>query len=593
MISGGATRHIRAVIGFLVLGLTVVHGARGVAAGPISVAVRCGTVAAFRLPCTVYAPVDNGTPLRATIAGVEAPVVSHRVHAPDGVAIALLVDTSDPRRQAILDDAARELKTLVAALPDHYRVGLARFDSNPELLHPIDLDRPTLEAKLDTLRATGQHTELYRSTQWAIHTLGAQPAERKVLFLVSDGLAEDRAYGLADTIAEAERRGVSIFGLGFAGIQTVALQVLRRLSEETGGAFAAADGGRLPDWVQNAARALGQAQRIEIDVEPLLDAGFSGAQRVAVRLGAHIIADAPVVLPTPVLPPPIVTAAPAVDVTATPAAVDVTPAPAAVEKPEPVTVEEAIAPHAGPWVWGWITAALLFLLVLAVLWWARRPRPRTLAYLCSTKNDRLRFHLKTFTCRIGRHRHNELVLSDPSVSRFHAQLVSNRNGTFAIFDMDSKNGIRVGNRPVASTLLKEGDVIDLGRVRLRFTQFPFDKDRIDDTVLYESAATRFDKKRRRHPRHPVAMQVRLYHDQVGWMNGHVRDLSQDGAFVETQRSLLPRTPIDMVVPVVERDERRWLRLSGEIVRENNDGFGVLFTEIEPAAARVINTLSPE
>ncbi len=485
---------------------------------------------------------------------------------------------------------------IVADLPSDYAVGLARFDSTVELLHPIDRERAELQSQLAALSAIGRHTELYRATQVAARVLAAHPAERKALFLVSDGLAEDRAYGHADTVAQARRNGVSIFGLGFPGAtrDTVALQVLRRLSEDTGGVFAAAEKGRLPEWFRSVPVALDAAERIEIDLEPLLRSGLAGSQLAVLEADGAAFSETQIVLPEPPSTPIVVTGEPlAAQVAPEPVA---NPVPqretaARVATPLPQVALAAPSQHPG-WRWGWLVASLLAAALLTLVIWAVvRARLKPFAYLCSLKNERLRYQVKTMDCRIGRHSDNELVLSDPSVSRFHAQLIRNRNGTYSIYDRASKNGVRVGSRPIASTLLREGDVIDLGRVKLRFTQYPLDLDRYADTVLYQSAASRFDKKRRRHERQAVAMRVRLYHDQVGWLNGQVRDLSADGAFIETERNLLPRTPIDMVVPVVEHDERRWLRFSGEIVRENNDGFGMLFTELEPSASRIIDALA--
>ena len=594
MISGGAIRSVRAAtIGMAMSGLA----AAGVQMDRSAIDLRCVPAVSPALQCLVYSmSLHGGLPMRMTVAGIDAPVTARSLHTPAGIAILFLVDTSDPRRQPVVRDIVRELKTLIEDLPADYAVGLARFDSELEVLHPTGLDRQPLWAQLEALRATGRHTELYRATQAATRILGAHSAERKALFLVSDGLAEDRAYGHADTVARARRDGVSIIGLGFAGAarDTLALQVLRRLSEDTGGVFAAADRGRLPDWFRSVPMTLDAAERIEIDLSPILSAGVSGPQRAVLHVNDAAYSETTVVLPESggTAPPPVPELEPREQIAVQPAPI------ASVERvaaPSLVTLQEGAAAVEAPFLnsnWVWISAALLAAALLTVgIWSGRRARLKPLAYLCSTKNQRLRYHVKYLNCRIGRHNHNELVLSDPSVSRFHAQLVRNRNGTYSIYDMASKNGIRVGNRPVASTLLKEGDVIALGGIQLRFTQFPVDRDRYSDTVLHESTASRFDKKRRRHSRQAVAMRVRLYHDQVGWLNGQVRDLSTDGAFIETERSLLPRTPIDMVVPVVERDERRWLRFSGEVVRENNDGFGMLFTEIEPAAARIINAMS--
>ena len=94
-----------------------------------------------------------------------------------------------------------------------------------------------------TLRALGLTTELYRSVREAVRLLGASPHTRKVLVVLSDGRAEDRAYHHQDVSDAARAAGVVIHGLGYprSVAQTVALQTLRRLADETGGLFVQAD----------------------------------------------------------------------------------------------------------------------------------------------------------------------------------------------------------------------------------------------------------------------------------------------------------------------------------------------------------------
>lgn len=68
---------------------------------------------------------------------------------------------------------------------------------------------------------------------------------------------------------------------------------------------------------------------------------------------------------------------------------------------------------------------------------------------------------------IGRTEDNDLVIQHKSVSRNHARIV--REGDrWRMEDLGSANGILVNNAEVGSALLSSGDVVELGRVRLRF-----------------------------------------------------------------------------------------------------------------------------
>ncbi len=238
------------------------------------------------------------------------------------------------------------------------------------------------------------------------------------------------------------------------------------------------------------------------------------------------------------------------------------------------------------------------IIVLAlILFWsrlcARSNTKRPYAYLYFLARRKLvKSKIATPIFRIGRHRNNELRLKARTVSRFHAEIVRNQNGSFSIYDTRSKNGIRVGLRPVNSSLLKEGDIIDIGRIRFRFTKLPNDYNMYRHTDVLEPLPNRFEKRRRRFERHDVAFNVRLYHDTSGWLNGRIRNLSQQGAFIEVERQISPRAPVDVVFPIFYgAQQRRWLRLPGEVVRKNTEGVGVSFIELNDAASKALRTIT--
>jgi pSer/pThr/pTyr-binding forkhead associated (FHA) protein/tetratricopeptide (TPR) repeat protein len=68
---------------------------------------------------------------------------------------------------------------------------------------------------------------------------------------------------------------------------------------------------------------------------------------------------------------------------------------------------------------------------------------------------------------IGRVEENDLVIEHRSVSRSHAKIVREGN-RYRIVDLKSANGILVNGLEVESHVLRPGDVLELGRVKLRF-----------------------------------------------------------------------------------------------------------------------------
>jgi hypothetical protein len=69
---------------------------------------------------------------------------------------------------------------------------------------------------------------------------------------------------------------------------------------------------------------------------------------------------------------------------------------------------------------------------------------------------------------IGRARESDLRLKDSSVSRRHAVLTIEPNGAF-IEDLRSVNGVTVNGQRIRHARVSDGDVIELGVKRFRFT----------------------------------------------------------------------------------------------------------------------------
>ena len=68
---------------------------------------------------------------------------------------------------------------------------------------------------------------------------------------------------------------------------------------------------------------------------------------------------------------------------------------------------------------------------------------------------------------IGRDPQNDIQIRSRFISRFHARVVSDSEGC-VIEDMESQNGVCVNSQRVHRKPLKSGDLIDLGRVQLKF-----------------------------------------------------------------------------------------------------------------------------
>jgi hypothetical protein len=81
------------------------------------------------------------------------------------------------------------------------------------------------------------------------------------------------------------------------------------------------------------------------------------------------------------------------------------------------------------------------------------------------------FPLNRMVINIGRRPDNHLALSDPRVSRSHAQIRAIR-GQYILFDLNSTGGTMVNGRRVHQCALKPGDVISLSGVPLIYGEDP-------------------------------------------------------------------------------------------------------------------------
>jgi pSer/pThr/pTyr-binding forkhead associated (FHA) protein len=72
---------------------------------------------------------------------------------------------------------------------------------------------------------------------------------------------------------------------------------------------------------------------------------------------------------------------------------------------------------------------------------------------------------------VGRVSDNDLQLNHPSVSKIHAALVMNAEGTLLVADTGSTNGTFINGRRISygeARQLVDGDVVGFGDVEVRF-----------------------------------------------------------------------------------------------------------------------------
>lgn len=396
-------------------------------------------------------------------------------------AVLLLVDTSDPGRENVVEKNNKHIERILKAAKKYHRIGLASFDKNLKLEVPIGLSNQQIITAAGRLRATGQTTELYRSVLTAIELLDKVKADRKSIFLFSDGLAEDTAYFHDDVVKAAKKAGVIITSFGYprSVSQSVALQTLRRLSEETGGLFIEADNNfNIPEEIlNNPFQSIDNGGRFVVNLSSLplvaneknlLTLHFetdTGGYNKSIPLSV-------ITVKTPAITPE----------QASTSNVQKTN-PSAAQEIRVITKETPQKPI-NLWFWYGIPIFLVILLIVTIIILVlvnfRQNRKqgdkqygmtefKPYAYLVVQDETKKRYAITRTTWRIGRGKDNEMILNDSSVSRRHAEIHRDKGDRFTIYDLGSLNGIYVNNDKTSSHRLHEGDIIEIGDINLRFT----------------------------------------------------------------------------------------------------------------------------
>jgi hypothetical protein len=358
---------------------------------------------------------------------------------------------------------------------------------------------------------------LYHGAKEAIvKSLGTIQADRRFLVIISDGITRDTADSEEDVVKAARDARVHICTIGFPKSPTEAGQIerLARLAEQTGGLAWSAEGPELSlpaGWDSNLLKFMSSGGRCEVNLTGRtapVDLAFkvkTNADRIFTL--AYTLESLPAPLPSPgTSSPPVSAASPGTSTTSI-SAPSATPIPSASATPSqtsfwaslPARLRTHLALAAGAGI------ALLLVLALLLGWVVRamrKPKPEisddmtvlssespslttevinvpepsepVLAWLVNLDADSTRHPITKTAMRIGRKQDNDLVMKNDTVSGHHAEILK-RGDKFMIADLGASNGVFVRGKRVEKTPLENGDIIELGEVRLRFTLNPSDE----------------------------------------------------------------------------------------------------------------------
>lgn len=417
-------------------------------------------------------------------------------------AVLFLVDTSDPARQNVINKNIEHIKTLLSASRDYHRFGLASFDKELRLEAPVGSNVSVINSKAKNLKATGSTTELYRNMLEAITLFRDVDAARKSIIIFSDGLAEDKAYFHNDVVNAAKKAGVVITSIGYPRSvpQSVSLQTLRRLSEETGGTFIEANYNfDVPaDFLNQPFASLDNGGKFTVALDNIIDTRVNNDSSIILAFETDIgVTTVPISVEFNAMP----IQAPVNIIQQIPVIKDNTDqgAPKRITPVQVIPQTQAVSPLE-KWLWYGIPLALFVLVILTVasffMLLKRQnknqvntisfPEVKPYAFLITQDETKARYPITRTTCRLGRSKNNEITLRDSSVSRRHAEIHRDQGDEFTLIDLNSLNGVFVNNEKIGRYKLKEGDIVEIGDINLRFSLMPTDYQFEESTVMQDT-----------------------------------------------------------------------------------------------------------
>lgn len=392
--------------------------------------------------------------------------------------VMFLIQVVDPQRRATATQMADAVIKIAEARDGKRRFSAYSIANDLTLLAPATAAKADFDKAVRGLRLQSLPTQLYQTTLEAIEKLAKEPGDRKAIILVGDGNSDDPSYTHEQVVAAAKAANIAIHALGFveAVTELPRFQVLRRLADETGGfrrEIRLAQQSKYNVTPKFASEVLENGGFIKVSLrEPPGPATFTLSADLGGGKSESV--DHSVKIPEPAQKP-------------VPGQQPRRPA----DPPAPMSLEERIA----AWVKenrfisyaigvGFALAALGFLLFA----FGRKPPPMpattgTGGVLLTDKNgnpivygwlemldgDATRHPLRTTNARIGRHRDNDVCLQNDSISRRHALMHFNADTRkFVIRDLGGNNGVVVNKVRKTTHELEDGDLIELGEVRLRF-----------------------------------------------------------------------------------------------------------------------------
>jgi hypothetical protein len=387
------------------------------------------------------------------------------------LAVMFMIQLMDPSRRAVMVPMLDTVVRIAEPRDGKHRYAAYTVANDLNLVADFSASKAEFDKQVRAVRAAALPTQLYKGALEAIAKLAREKTERRALVILGDGNSDDQSYEHEQVVKAAKDAGVIIHALGFTAeaAEQPKFQNIRRLADDTGGFRREARVGAVQKYTiggQFVAEALenGGTATVSLREPPgpatlTLTADLGNGRSESAQIAMTVPAQA-----APRAGAPIPAEGEPAD---TPSAWYEKLLAWARENPTIALVSGAAL------VLGTTGLALFGLSSYA----ARKDRLEEGAladqpvygWLDMLDGNASRYPLQTTNVRIGRHRDNDICLLNDSISRRHALLhFDAEKRRFVITDLGGGNGVVVNKIKQQSHDLNDGDLVELGEVRLRF-----------------------------------------------------------------------------------------------------------------------------
>ncbi|MFZ4596361.1 MAG: FHA domain-containing protein [Verrucomicrobiaceae bacterium] len=450
------------------------------------------------------------TKIQATVGGKEV-VATHKPANEGKTLVYYVIDVSEQNGVGFAKEASEAVKAMAdSLLADDkartlFQVGIGTIGSKHK---NFAFDLPTQEGRAAMLEKAAKEkdptSEIYRCALEALEQFkGQQGGERKVLYILSSGKSTDtdKTRNTASAlITAANKEGIAVYAVGFSKNATGVnvLQELQSVAKETAGGYSEIITSNNSRPGSPNAELYGRLKASVTITVDLKDAP-GGKQPLVVNLdlniGKKVKIEKEIDVPSP---------DPHVDPTtkATPATQGQTPQQSGTQ-PTPAATPSKITDQ--PWFLPAVVGGGLLVLGLLAFLIFKATRPPVEVYPPTIpdappgtippsptfpnfgeedegptrlvigwleefdKSDQpvARHEITRGNFTIGRSSDSSLRFLDDSVSVHHANIHRRSDRSLEITDLRSANKTRVNGKPVEHCVLKDGDKIELGDIRLK------------------------------------------------------------------------------------------------------------------------------